>query len=1170
MMFSWTKEQLQVIESRKGTILVSAAAGSGKTTVLVERVIQRLEDKDNPCSADRLLIVTFTKAATAQMKEKIASAIEKRLEENPDDEHLLKQRMMLPFAHISTIDSFCGELVRENFQSLGIAPDFKVLDESELDLMRNDAIDKVIEEAYADNSDGFQKLLNLFVSGSNDDKLAEIILSLHTNSRAFPFPDKWLDSLVEPYKNQTEISKSIWGKIIIEYARDMIDYCLSISSDAIGRFIDDDADVAQKYAPVFSSYQKYLEKFNLLLDEGNWDNIRDFIYEFEAGRLSSLPRGYVSSFADRAKSVKSEVSDIIRKKLPKLFCCSENDFCEDIEFLYPAAEKLIELVKSYNREFCAIKAMANGVDFNDIVDYAIRLLVKDVDADGNPVKTKLAQSLSLQFDEILIDEFQDINETQNILFKAISKDEKNLFMVGDVKQSIYRFRQAMPDIFLKRRESLETYIDDNYPAKINLGFNFRSRSGVTGYVNFIFAQLMSKKAGELDYDENEALKPRADYPDKDDADTELHIITDTLNNTGREFEAEYIADYINGAIDSGLMVKDGESQRKVKFSDFCILLRSTKNKADIYSKVLTQKGIPCHVTSRNGFFEATEIKTMLAFMKAIDNPLLDIPLVTTMLSPVFGFTPDELAKLRIDSRNTSYYGCVVNAADNGNKKCAAFINELRRFRTLSATLGAGEFLRELLYSTGYDSLVCAMAGGSQRRANVTLLLDYAEKYEQSGHVGLSGFLRFIERVEKQKGDMEIANEISENADVVRIMSIHKSKGLEFPVCILADCSGDFNKEYVKGNATFHPKYGIGFKRIDGYRRYDTLSQKAVQLATERSERSEELRVLYVALTRAKEKLVCILRQDNPQKKIEKLSSELTSGEKLHPYSVLNAGSISDWLLLSSIRHPDFALSTGVLPSGNLKCDSKLCVKIFEDTLGESVDEEKSESCYEVDESLLTLIKDRLMYEYPYGNLSDIIAKVSPSELESNETTAEHFLRVKPQFLLKDGMNSASKGTAVHKFMEFYDYSYNGDVKAQAIRMVENNKLSKAEEQVLDYPSLSRFFESDIAKEIAASPTVLREKKVTITIPANEIYPDINPNAVDEVIVVQGYIDCAFEKNGKWVVVDYKTDKVDNVEVLRDRYRNQLKMYERALSECTGKEVECTVIYSLHLGQTVIL
>ncbi len=1160
----FTKEQLQAIESRKGTILVSAAAGSGKTTVLVERVIRRLEDRSAPCSADRLLIVTFTKAATAQMKEKIASELDKRLEADPENVHLLRQRMLLPFAHISTIDGFCGELVRENFHQLGISPDFKILDEAELDVMRSDAIDKVINLAYKENSPEFRNLLSLFVSGSDDRNLANIVLSIFRNSRAFPFPDKWLDSLITPFEEEREPEDSMWGKVILDYIADMVDYCLRLTKKITDMF-SYECEMADAYGPVFYYYKSYLTELKDKLESATWEEIFEHVSKFNSGRLGSVPKGCRTVFTESAKTVKSEISDIMNKKIPPLFCSNGEEFKDDIEFLLPVVKELVRLVKAFSQEFNAIKAAGNGMDFNDVVDYTLKLLIEDVDDLGNPVKTPLAKSISEQFDEILVDEFQDINETQNMLFKAVSKDESNLFMVGDVKQSIYRFRQAMPDIFLKKKDSLEPYVENNYPAKIILDFNFRSRSGVTNYVNFVFSQLMSKKAGELDYTFEEELKPKALFPEKEDPDAELHFISHPEIKVDRAFEAEYIAKYIKECIDSGMTVTVSGTSRKATYRDFCILLRSTKNKAEIYSAVLSKAGVPCHISSKNGFFDATEIKTALALIKTVDNPLQDIPLVTVLLSPMFGFTPDILAKLRIDSRGTSYYSCVKKGAEKGNRKCIEFLSVFERLRTLSTTLGAGEFIREALDFTGYDAYVCAMTDGSRRKANLSLLLDYATKYERAGHIGISGFIRFFDRVEKQKGDVETANEISENADVVRIMSIHKSKGLEFPICILADCSGRFNDDFTKENVLLHPEFGIGLKRIDGYRKYETIPQKALRLAQLRSQRSEELRVLYVAMTRAKEKLVCILRDGNPHKRIAEACSYALSEKVIPPYKVLSAKSMGEWLLLASVRHLDFSESVSFLTVDKITSDSN--IKFVQEYEPEFSDEAKDAvSCGNVDKELYELLSQRLSFEYPYGNLSDIVAKVSPSQLENTGDSLTYFAKSKPGFITKDGMNSASRGTAVHKFMEFFDYHCDDDVASQAERMVKDKKLSSEEKEVLDFKSLKRFFESDIAKDIRNSDRLVREKKITFTVAAKEFYPEVTDDT--EQIVVQGYIDCAFIKNNKWTIVDYKTDKVDSCEILKERYYNQLKMYERALHECTGIPVEATVIYSLSLGQSI--
>ena len=607
----FTHAQKQAVESRNGTILVSAAAGSGKTTVLVERVIQRLADKENPCPADSLLIVTFTKAATAQMKEKIAAALEKRLDENPSDEHLLKQRMLLPFAKISTIDSFCGEIVRENFQALGISPDFKMLEENELAVMRGDAAASVLQKAYSQNDEGFKRLLEMFVSGSNDKALSGLILSIYKNSRAFPFPEKWLDSLVEPYSENKDVMSTVWGTFLKKYLNSVADYCISMLTQSLDLFEKNDSTVYECCSSAFSSFIKIFESFRECVNNESWDKIIHSLDSYDSGLRIGYPRGYRSFFLDMAKALKSEISDIVNKKIKeKIFCCTQDEFIEDNEYVLPAVKKLITLVKEFGREFSALKSASDGADFSDVVENALKLLIKGIDENGNPIKTELAESLCSRYSEILVDEFQDINETQNMLFKAISKNESNLFMVGDVKQSIYNFRQANPEIFLNRRKALDYFEGDNYPAKINLDYNFRSRKGVTDFVNFVFSQLMSEDLGGLKYDDAETLKPKATYPETAQPGAEVHFVCmDDGLSIEKEGEAQYIADYIRKQIEEGLTVTDGDTQRPASYRDFCILLRNANNRADIYADVLNKNSIPCYVASKTGFFDAVEIKT---------------------------------------------------------------------------------------------------------------------------------------------------------------------------------------------------------------------------------------------------------------------------------------------------------------------------------------------------------------------------------------------------------------------------------------------------------------------------------------------------------------------------------------------------------------------------------
>ncbi len=1162
----WTPAQQNAINSRNGTILVSAAAGSGKTAVLVERVIQRIEDEKNLCPADSLLIVTFTKAATAQMREKIAAALDKRIEENPENQHLQKQRMLLPFANISTIDSFCGDLVKENFHELGISPDYKIAEGAELNLMKHDAVEFVLEKAYKENRAGFSQLVSILFSGDSDSNLSDLIISLYNTSRAYAFPDKWLDSFINDYENAKLFTDTPWGKYIINYLCDLCNYHLKKLIREKETFND---EMNLKNGELFSELICFIEDFINIIKEGDWDRIAEAGADLPAGRISNAK---TYDYYERAKNVRQNARDDIKDAVESFLYCSQADFEEDTAELIPVINELVRLVKEFDREFSEIKRKAEAADFSDICAYALKLLIKEIDAEGKPVKTELANSISERFTEILVDEFQDINEQQNLLFRVLSKNESNLFMVGDVKQSIYKFRLAMPEIFINIKKSLPDYIDNNYPAKINLDFNFRSRKGVTDYVNFVFSQLMSENAGDVDYDEAEELKPKALYKESTSPDTEIYLLRDTDEFGKNELEAEYAAQYIENAIKSGLTVKDGDGVRKAEYRDFCILLQKAKGKSDIYISALKKRGIPCFSSNSEGYFEAAEIRTVLSVMRIIDNPLQDIPLISAMISPVFGFTPDEIAELRNEYPDLPYWHCVKNAAEHGVKKCAAMTRELKRLRSLSVTLGAGEFLRELLDSTGYLSTVRAMPNGSQRAANLSLLLEYADKYEQSGHIGLSGFIRFIDRVENSKKDFETAKDVSENANVVRLMTVHKSKGLEFPVCIFADCSSKFYDDFSGGYANYSMKYGIGFQRVIGAKRFKTLPYSAISSAYKRDERSESLRLLYVALTRAKEKTVCLLKYGNPEKAIASAMSKLDKEKAIAPLNVINCTNFSDMLLMASLKHFDSNSIPAVSECrtvDTLTCESPVLFKIIDDFSDDETNISTENTENTVDSELIRLIEERAGYEYPYSNLSYLAAKVSPSQLEKKSNSTEYYAKAKPLFMGNAETHAASKGTAVHKFMEFYDYnSQEKDVRRQAQTMLSENKLSAAEEKLLEYDKLSDFFQSETAKRIATSAQVEREKKITFSVGADEIYG--NDYSADEKIIVQGYIDCAFIENSQWVIVDYKTDRINDMDILAERYSAQLKMYEKALYECTGIPVKETVIYSLYKNEIMVI
>ena len=599
-------------------------------------------------------------------------------------------------------------------------------------------------------------------------------------------------------------------------------------------------------------------------------------------------------------------------------------------------------------------------------------------------------------------------------------------------------------------------------------------------------------------------------------------------------------------------------------------------RAELYADVLSKNNIPAYVSDKEGFFASTEISTVLNLMRVTDNPLQDIPLLAVMLSPIYGFTADDLARMRVEERKKPLYHCVLNSAQGGNKKCIDFLEKLDKLRMLSSTLACSEFVRELYEITGYKAIVCALKNGSQRNANLNMLLDYATKYEDSGKRGLSGFIRFIDRVQRQNADLESASDISEAADVVRIMTIHKSKGLEFPVCILADLNKEFTNDNQKGISAFHPDYGICFDRRDSRTKcqYSTVGKKALFLAEKFSSLSEELRILYVAMTRAKERLICVTRYDNIESKLEDLSLCVNqTAPRIDSADVLNKNTMADWLVMSFLRHPDANnlrhLSGREDSIPILRCPEKLSVCVINsvsETEEISATEEKAPS----DEALLEEIKARIDYKYPYESLAFVRAKSAPSEFDSTGFSTSYFASSKPQFLSKSGLNPASRGTATHKFMEFFDYMADTfDVDSQIEKMIADRHLTKQEADALEKDKLRRFFESDIALRIKNSPLLLREKQVTVGIRACELYPDLNVPC-DETVLIQGYVDCAFVEDGELVIVDYKTDRGVTMQQLCERYRTQLKMYEYALSECTGMAVRGTLIYSFENAEYIAL
>lgn len=1163
----WTVDQQKAIEARKGTLLVSAAAGSGKTAVLVERVIQRICDSENPCGVENLLIVTFTNAAAAQMKEKIAAAISKKIALNPSDRRLRRQQLMLPCANICTIDSFCINLVRENFHALGISPDFTLIDDGELDILKGKAVNAVVEELYRKSEPEFINLCNLISDNRDDGKLIEAIFTLHRLSQAYPFPEDWLVSLKNDFASPQPPEKSRWGRIICEHIESYLKNSIDSAVHCI-ELLEDEPVLQVKYAPAFESDKQTFEFLLHSLKTKTWDEMSADFFSAVFENFGRAPSGYESEVKDICKSVRDDYKATM-KKIHKLLSVSSDEHMADLEHLAPIVAKLIEAVTAFEDELTRLKLEANQANFSDTLHLALKLLFEKT---GNGyVKTALAKELSSNYDEILVDEYQDVNMAQDMIFNALSKDETNLFMVGDVKQSIYRFRQAMPEIFLSRRDGLSEYENGNYPAKVTLGKNFRSRKGVTEIINFIFSYIMSREAGGLDYDEKECLEAAAPYPESAGADTEMYLF-ETEKGEELSTQASFAADYIEKAVYEGMTLVSGNGTKKAEYRDFCILLRSIKGHSKPFVDEFTRRGIPVSCEAAKGILETPEITFLTSLLKIIDNPVDDIPLTAVMLSPVFGFSPDELAYMRSNLRKGSVYACVVNEAENGNEKAQSFLEEIARMRTLSSTLRAGELVRRLIEETGYGAIVCAMKDSEKRRANINLFIDLANKYESTGSRGVAGFIRYVDSAIGNKSSIKCGETKSEAANAVRIMTIHKSKGLEFPVCIVAACEKAYSTLDLKAELIIARESGIGIKSNEGPFKFDTLPRIAAKTETVRDSHSEELRILYVALTRAKEKLVMLASSNDWSKTLTGIASKIRNTNRLDPFSVSSFTSYSECILSALLRHPDahaLRMKAGLSERLVMPCETRLKTEIIKG--GSSWESEEAEA-EEIlpDEEMLREIRSRLSFEYPYASLNGVVAKRIASKLDTEEIGGEYFASHKPAFTGKGKLTPAQRGTATHRFMQYSDYKKARDsVDGELERLVAGGMLTEAEAQAVDKKSISAFFNSELAERIFKSEKVYKEYAFTASVPLSEMNPEIPEEAsTGECVIIEGVADCAFVENGSLIIVDYKTDRAQNGEELAQRYKEQLSVYRRCLAEVIGLPVSQTLIYSFRLGEII--
>ena len=1218
---NWTKEQEQAIYKKDSNILVAAAAGSGKTAVLVERIINKIINEK--IDIDRLLVVTFTNAAASEMRERILNSIYKIIDDDDvKDEatinHLQRQITLLNKANICTIDSFCLDVIKNNFFEIEISPNFRIADTAEIDLLKQEVLEKIFEEKYENHDKDFEKLIKTYTSYRDDTPLKDMILKIYTYIESNPFPLKWLNEQIEKFNIKDvkqDFSNTEWGKILLENMKEELEDCIK-KLKAEERRLSFESELDQ-YERVINSDISQLEMVYGNLE--NWDKAYSLINNVEFLKWP-VSRKITNPEKDRAKALRDKVTKDFKAKRTKIFTANSEDANNDLIEMYEILSKLENLIVDFDKEFSKNKRDRNIVDFSDVEHLALKILVK---IEGNQeVSSEIAKKYQEKFIEIAIDEYQDSNLVQEYILTSISNG-KNIFMVGDVKQSIYKFRQAMPDLFLSKYKNYSENETNENGLKIKLFKNFRSRKNVLDFTNLIFENIMGQKIGEIEYTEEEYLNLGANFEEsKEKLVTEVDILDvseesnldeEKIEEPDEEFEriedieleAKFVAQKIRNLIDSKFQVYDNKKGifRDIRFKDIVILLRSTKNKANVFEKELTSQNINVYSDTSQEYLESYEIQVIMDLLKIIDNPYQDIPLVHVMLSCIGMFTEDDLLEIRLCDQNDDFYMAMLKSRlsvrEDLKEKIDIFLNKVEDFRDKNKYMDLDELIWNIYEETGFLNYVGLMPNGNIRVANLKMLFERAKQYESASFKGLFNFINFIERIKMGSGDLGAAKLIGENEDVVRIMSIHKSKGLEFPVVFLSCTGSGFNMMDLNNDILLHQKIGIGVKYIDYDKqiKYDTISKLALREKLLEENLSEEMRILYVALTRAKEKIYVTGIKKDFEKNKEKMSDLVDiykkENGKINPILIKKYKNYIDWILL--VYMYNFENTKEIMKVNTLK--RREILKDLKTEEEEKIDifkllEENSKNV--TDEEILEL-KNKLIFEYKFKGLSDIPTKESVTNivhknvgkevnlineeepLESKEDFEEEneITFPKPKFLIgteEEKISSAKRGTLIHLCMKNLQFGreYNLDDVKELINDLEARKIiTDKEKESINPWVILKFTKSNIWKELKEAKEYHKEEPFYINIPANEVME----STLDENILVQGIIDLYYvTKDDELVLLDYKTDFINEGEeqILIDRHKPQLMLYKRALESGINKKVDKIYIYSTKLGKEILI
>ncbi|WP_024614059.1 helicase-exonuclease AddAB subunit AddA [Clostridium sp. Ade.TY] len=1226
----WTKEQLEAIDTRKCNLLVAAAAGSGKTAVLVERIIKIVTDNNNPVDIDRLLVVTFTNAAAAEMRERIAAAITKELERNPSSTNLQKQLTLLSRANITTMHSFCLDVIKNNFHTIDLDPSFRIGDETEGTLLKNEIIEDLFEDLYENDDKEFLKLVEAYGGSKDDQKLKDIILNLYRFSMSGPWPEKWLKDKSEDFNINTiyDLNDTEWVQVLKSDISMEVDSFINMYHNAID--IISSTEGIEAYLEVFNDELSGLISLKAALNNGLTE-IYNSISKISFGRLKSIRKNNVSD-PDAQEFVKG-IRDQVKKKINGLkediFSMNPEEMLYGIQSSYPFMKKLSDITLEFSKRFSDKKRDKNMLDFNDLEHLALKILIND--ENGNIEPSKVALKFREFFDEVLVDEYQDSNNVQEAIINLVSRkntNNPNVFMVGDVKQSIYRFRQAKPELFL---EKYNTYSKEKGTENrvIQLYKNFRSREEIINGVNFIFKQVMSNAVGELEYTDDEALNLGANFKEVKEMGAyvggpiELHILDknekleeidlseeediDAINLEAKVV-SKRIAELMSDSNKEKFRVLDKETgeYRPLKYKDIVILLRATKNWSEIFLDELGLEGIPVYADTGSGYFESIEIRTIMSLLKVIDNPLQDVPMIAILKSPFMGFTAEELGDIRMVNKEKYFYENIIqvinedtNVSCELKEKCKMVVSLINKWRDKSLYMPIDEFIWYLYMDTSYYGYVGAMPNGVLRQANLKILFQRAKQYEQTSFKGLFNFINFINKLRKSSGDMGSAKVLGENEDVVRIMSIHKSKGLEFPVVFLSGSGKQFNLMDLSNSILHHDDLGFGPEYVDLEKRisYSTLPKDAIKKKIRLETLSEEMRILYVAFTRAKEKLIITGSVNNIDKTVEKwVNAASIEKENIAASEVLKGKSYLDWVGMALCQHKDGEVLREKVSAFNDIAKDDLStwdIKIWSktdfvvDKKIEAVDEISVDKNLFIDSKAETVDKEierRLGYNYKFNELTTLKSNFSVSDLKKNnyeefeENNSEKLfsekILIKPRFLQEEkGLSGAERGTAMHFVMQKIDYdrvSSIKEIKDQLEEMVDNELITEEEFKIINPFKVLNFFKSDIGirllKVYREGGVVHRELQFYTNVKVTEVNNNISKELKNEEVRLQGIIDLFFEENGEIILVDYKTDYIEEnaEEEMNKKYKIQLDYYTDALEKITGKKVISRYLYLFYL------